>query len=156
MPVGAVGGKAVIMDHLAPQGEVYQAGTLSGNPLAMAAGLATLRAVEQPNFYQTLSTMTQDLARGLSTVAASLQIPCCSSFLGGMFGFCFTDKASIVHFEDVAASNDVLFKRFYHGMLAKGVYFAPSLYEAGFVSSAHTKEDIAETLNAAEDVLKTC
>ncbi len=153
MPVGAVGGKAEIMSHLAPEGAVYQAGTLSGNPLAMAAGLATLAEIEKPGFYQQLSANTQLLIKGLKEVAASFNIPLNVSSLGGMFGFCFSEKETIFDYRDVASSNEDLFKRFFHGMLKEGVYFAPSMYEAGFVSSAHGIEEIKMTHKAAESVL---
>ncbi len=153
MPVGALGGRAEIMSCLAPEGPVYQAGTLSGNPLAMAAGLATLTEVEKPGFYQHLSDTSEALITALSEVADSLQVPFCGASLGGMFGFCFNDKHQVMNYADVAASDEALFKRFYHGMLQKGIYFAPSMYEAGFVSSAHQKEEIQITQAAAETVL---
>lgn len=154
MPVGALGGKAEIMSYLAPEGPVYQAGTLSGNPLAMAAGLATLNELATPGFYTQLSMITEQLAQGLKSVAESLNTPMFAASLGGMFGFCFTTKTAIADYTDVAASDEVLFKKFYHGMLQKGVYFAPSMYEAGFVSSAHTENEVSYTLAAAEEVLK--
>lgn len=153
MPVGAVGGRGDIMSHLAPEGPVYQAGTLSGNPLAMAAGLATLIEIEKPEFYQQLEKTSSTLVRALADVAESLRIPFCGASIGGMFGFCFSDKDRVYDYHDVAASDDALFKRFYHGMLQQGVYFAPSLYEAGFVSSAHGEEEICMTQRAAEAVL---
>ncbi|MBA2711798.1 MAG: glutamate-1-semialdehyde 2,1-aminomutase [Tatlockia sp.] len=153
MPVGALGGKAEIMSHLAPEGPVYQAGTLSGNPMAMAAGLATLAELEKPGFYEMLSANTQLLIHGLKDLTASFTIPLNVSSLGGMFGFCFTDKETIVDYRDVASSDELLFKAFFHGMLKKGVYFAPSMYEAGFVSSAHGHEEIKATHKAAESVL---
>ena len=153
MPVGAVGGAAAIMSSLAPEGPVYQAGTLSGNPLAMAAGLATLSEIEKPGFYDQLERRTRSLITGLSNVAESLSIPFCSASLGGMFGFCFNSKERVLDYADVASSDEALFKRFYHGMLQKGVYLAPSMYEAGFVSSAHQEADIQLTIEAARDVL---
>ncbi|MFI4918897.1 MAG: glutamate-1-semialdehyde 2,1-aminomutase [Legionellales bacterium] len=153
MPVGALGGRSDIMSYLAPEGPVYQAGTLSGNPLAMAAGLATLTAIEKPEFFTNLNKMTQSLTQALSSVAASLNVPFFTASLGGMFGFCFTDKQQINDYADVAASDETLFKKFYHGMLNKGVYFAPSMYEAGFVSSAHGDKEISHTQEAAEQVL---
>ena len=153
MPVGALGGKAELMDYLAPEGPVYQAGTLSGNPLAMAAGLATLLEIEKPNFYDKLKVMTDALIKGLYDITATLNIPFSGTSLGGMFGFCFTNNPHIVNYADVAASNEQLFKRFFHGMLQQGMYFAPSMFEAGFVSSAHQMRDIETTLNAAELVL---
>jgi glutamate-1-semialdehyde 2,1-aminomutase len=153
MPVGALGGRAEIMSCLAPEGPVYQAGTLSGNPLAMAAGLATLTEVEKPGFYQKLSVLSKALVTALAEVADSLHIPFCSASLGGMFGFCFNAKQQVMDYADVAMSDEVLFKAFYQGMLQKGVYFAPSMYEAGFVSSAHEQEEIRLTQVAAEFVL---
>ncbi|HAT9090893.1 TPA: glutamate-1-semialdehyde 2,1-aminomutase, partial [Legionella pneumophila subsp. pneumophila] len=134
MPVGALGGKREIMSFLAPEGPVYQAGTLSGNPLAMAAGLATLKEIEKINFFEDLSSTTNKLTEALSDAAENANIPLFAASLGGMFGFCFTDKNSVENYLDVASSDEVLFKKFFHAMLAQGVYFAPSMYEAGFVS----------------------
>lgn len=156
MPVGALGGSAKIMSCLAPEGMVYQAGTLSGNPLAMAAGLATLTELEKFGFYEELSKNTRLLINGLAQVADSLSVPFCSASLGGMFGFCFNDKAEVSNFADIASSDENLFKQFYHGMLEKGIYLAPSMYEAGFVSSAHRQEEISLTQQAAEEVLANC
>lgn len=152
MPVGALGGRAEVMDYLAPVGPVYQAGTLSGNPLAMAAGLATLEAVQARDFYATLEEKTCMLTAGLKAAADDYGVPLQTGALGGMFGFCFTSNPSITNQADVAASDEVLFKRFYHAMLDEGVYFAPSRFEAGFVSSAHKLTDIEQTLNAARRV----
>lgn len=154
MPVGALGGKAEIMSYLAPEGPVYQAGTLSGNPLAMAAGLATLEAISTAGFYERLGATTADLVQALKEVANQLQIPFCASSLGGMFGFCFNEKDEVWNYADIASSNEALFKKFYHGMLDEGVYFAPSMYEAGFVSSVHTAKEIEATQVAADKVLK--
>lgn len=154
MPVGAVGGKNEIMSRLAPEGPVYQAGTLSGNPLAMAAGLATLKEIQKPNFYTNLSATTTNMVNALAEVAASFNVPLFTASLGGMFGFCFTDKSDIKDYADVASSNEELFKQFYHGMIKEGVYFAPSMYEAGFVSSMHGEREINATKEAAEKVLK--
>lgn len=156
MPVGALGGKAAIMGALAPEGPVYQAGTLSGNPLAMAAGLATLIEVEKPGFYDHLTLISDQLIRSLAEVAESKKVPFCGASLGGMFGFCFNNKHQMMDYADVASSDEALFKRFYHGMLQKGVYFAPSMYEAGFVSSAHQTEEVRLTQLAAESVLTDC
>ena len=153
MPVGALGGKAYIMDCLAPAGPVYQAGTLSGNPLAMAAGLATLLEIEKPGFYEHLTLMSSSLIRRLSDVAEALSLPFSGTSLGGMFGFCFTNNTCIRDYNDVAASDEALFKQFFHGMLNAGIYFAPSMYESGFVSSAHQLSDILATQRAAELVL---
>lgn len=156
MPVGAIGGRADIMDFLAPAGPVYQAGTLSGNPLAMSAGLATLNEVERPGFYQNLEINGRRLISGLSAIANELNIPFTASALGGMFGFCFNPIQPIRNIQDVASSNELLFKQFYHEMLKRGVYFAPSMYEAGFISSAHSDIEIQKTLDAARDALKIC
>lgn len=155
LPVGALGGKARIMDHLAPVGSVYQAGTLSGNPLAMAAGLATLQQIEKPDFYEQLMKLSKALIDGLQTITHSLNCSFSGTYLGGMFGFCFTNKAPIIDYSDVAAANEALFKQFFHGMLQQGIYFAPSMFEAGFLSGAHTMNDIETTLKAAQMVLKT-
>lgn len=155
MPVGALGGKSEIMDYLAPEGHVYQAGTLSGNPLAMMAGLITLEELEKPDFYPLLAKKSEILINFLSEVSAEFKIPFCGSFLGGMFGFCFSDIDEVRSFADVSASNEVLFRKFYHGMLDEGVYFAPSLYEAGFMSSAHGEKELEFTKMAARKVLKS-
>lgn len=155
MPVGAIAGKASIMSHLAPEGPVYQAGTLSGNPLAMAAGLATLTEIASPGFYEDLSDKTALLVSGLADIAESLDIPFNYAYLGGMFGFCFNSKKQVHNYADVAASDENIFKQFFHGMLQKGIYLAPSMYEAGFVSAAHQFEDINLTHQAAELVLAT-
>lgn len=153
MPVGAVGGRADVMDCLAPVGSVYQAGTLSGNPLAMAAGLATLQAISKPGFHVNLETMSRSLIAKLSAVCENYGVPFCGTAIGGMFGFCFTDIECVQSYHDVASSDEELFKKFYHGMLADGVYLAPSLYETGFISSAHTEGDVDFTQQAADKVL---
>jgi glutamate-1-semialdehyde 2,1-aminomutase len=150
MPVGAIGGKAWIMNNLAPVGPVYQAGTLSGNPMAMSAGLATLELIEAPGFYDKLSQMTELLMSGMKEIAEHYHIPLQICYEGGMFGFCFTAQHPIRRFEDIATGDEGLFKRFFHRMLNNGVYLAPSMYEAGFVSGAHTREDIDNTLKAVE------
>ena len=155
MPVGALGGKVAIMDYLAPVGPVYQAGTLSGNPLAMAAGIATLEAVRAPGFYDALAQKTESLVDGLKAAASAHQVPLQAKSLGGMFGFCFTDAENIKNQADVAASDDAAFCQFYHAMLKEGVYFAPSRFEAGFVSSAHSADDIQKTIHAANRVFET-
>ncbi len=152
MPVGAFGGKREIMEHIAPLGPVYQAGTLSGNPVAMAAGLATLNIIEQPGFYEALSKKTETLVKGLEERAAKTNIPLTTNQAGAMFGFFFTAEKNISTFEQVSACDAERFKKFYHGMLQQGVYLAPSSYETGFVSSAHSDEDITKTLDAAEKV----
>lgn len=155
MPIGALGGKKQIMDYLAPEGPVYQAGTLSGNPLVMASGLATLSELEKPEFYQQLSYNTQQLIRGFNEVCQSFYIPFCGASLGGMFGFCFNSREQVFNYQEVAASDEALFKRFFHGMLQKGIYLAPSMYEAGFVSIAHQQEELSLTQLAAEAVLSS-
>lgn len=156
MPVGALGGRADVMSYLAPEGPVYQAGTLSGNPLAMAAGLATLEELQKPGFFHMLGKRTNELTEGLASVAAAAHIPLNTASLGGMFGFCFTDKECVTNYSDVAASNEILFKQFFHAMLDKGIYYAPSMYEAGFVSSAHGDLEIKRTLEAAEQFFEQC
>lgn len=152
MPVGCIGGLSRHMDYLAPVGPVYQAGTLSGNPLAMAAGIATLEALEEPGAYERLTAQTQKLISGMQAVCQKLAIPFQASAIGGMFGFGFTATAP-KNYHDIAQGNSELFKAFYHGMLKEGVYWAPSMFEAGFVSLAHSDEDIAETIAASERVL---
>lgn len=154
LPVGALGGRADIMSLLAPLGGVYQAGTLSGNPLAMAAGLATLHEIERPGFYADLEQMSAALMTALAQVCSDQHVPFYGHAVGGMFGFCFTEQTSICNQKDIAASDERLFQRFYHGMLQEGIYFAPSLYEAGFISSAHQMEEIQATQTAAERVLE--
>lgn len=153
MPVGALGGKAEIMDFLAPIGPVYQAGTLSGNPLAMAAGLATIAELEKPDVYKMLNNTSRQLVHALKEAAEDTNTPFIGASLGGMFGFCFNPKKEIHNYQDVAASDARLFNEFYHGMLKEGVYFAPSMFEAGFVSTAHKADDIEMTQRAAEKVL---
>lgn len=153
MPVGAIGGKTEIMDYLAPVGPVYQAGTLSGNPLAMAAGLATLNEIQQDGFYPRLSQLTEQLINGLIEIANKHRLPFYGQSIGGMFGFYFSNTSVIRNYDDVAKGDEQLFKAFFHGMLGQGVYFAPSMYEAGFVSIAHTVDDIEETLNKADIVM---
>ncbi len=152
MPVAAFGGRADLMGHLSPLGGVYQAGTLSGNPVAVAAGMATLALVEEPGFHERLAATTQRLARGLGTVAADAGIPFSADAVGGMFGFAFTDRTPR-RLADVSASDIDRFKRFFHAMLDRDVYFAPSAYEAGFVSAAHDDAAIDATLAAAAEAL---
>jgi glutamate-1-semialdehyde 2,1-aminomutase len=154
MPVGAFGGKKEIMQLLAPQGPVYQAGTLSGNPLAMAAGLATLQQVEKPTFFSLLHANTQRLAEGLKVRAQQADIPLQVQYVGGLFGIFFTDEPVIISLSQVMACNIERFKQFFHGMLAEGVYLAPSAYEAGFMSAAHGVVEINHALDAAEKVFK--
>jgi glutamate-1-semialdehyde 2,1-aminomutase len=154
MPVGAYGGKKAIMSCIAPEGGVYQAGTLSGNPIAMAAGLANFQELEQPGFYENLAAMTQQLATGLKAQAQTANIPLSVAYTGGLFGLFFTAESPITCLAQVTACDIERFKRFFHGMLAEGIYLAPSAYEAGFVSSAHGEAEITQTLNAAARVFK--
>ena len=153
MPVGAFGGRKDIMEHIAPLGPVYQAGTLSGNPVAMAAGLATLNEISKPGFYEDLSARTEKLAKGFVTRARAFDIPMTENHVGGMFGLFFTEDSEVQNFAQVTQCNIERFKLFFHGMLEQGVYLAPSAYEAGFVSGAHGSQEIKETLVSAEQVL---
>jgi glutamate-1-semialdehyde 2,1-aminomutase len=153
MPVGAFGGKKEIMQQIAPLGPVYQAGTLSGNPVAMAAGLKTLELISQANFFETLADKTMALAEGLRMRAAKMGIPLTTNEVGGMFGFFFTEEKKVTGFEQVCQCDQERFKKFYHGMLEEGIYLAPSSYETGFVSSMHSDDDITATLDAAEKVM---
>ncbi|MBB6095701.1 glutamate-1-semialdehyde 2,1-aminomutase [Povalibacter uvarum] len=149
MPVGAFGGKREIMQQIAPLGPVYQAGTLSGNPVAMAAGLATLEAISAPSFHAALAERTNQLIEGLSLAARTANVPFSTNHVCGMFGLFFTDKAPVRYFREVMACNVERFNRFFHAMLDEGVYLAPSAYEAGFVSSAHDANLIESTVKAA-------
>jgi len=151
MPVGAFGGKRDLMEQIAPTGPVYQAGTLSGNPVAMAAGLASLELISEPGFYERLSQSTGQLTSGLKSAAESAGVPFRTSMVGGMFGMFFTGDDTIINFEQVSRCDIDGFKSFFHLMLDRGVYFAPSAYEAGFVSSAHTNEHIEATVTAARE-----
>jgi glutamate-1-semialdehyde 2,1-aminomutase len=150
MPAAAFGGRAEIMASLAPDGPVYQAGTLSGNPLAMAAGLATLTAIDSDDFYEDLGQTTTSLVSGLKTLADAAGIPLTVESQGGMFGFVFSEDGPVRHFSQVAAADTDRFRRFFHAMLDEGVYLAPSAFEAGFVSAAHGEEEITRTLAAAK------
>ena len=152
MPAAAFGGRADIMANLAPDGPVYQAGTLSGNPVAMAAGLATLEAIDQDGFYESLSAKTKQLVDGLALAASETDISMATECEGGMFGLVFTDAPSVRTFDQVATADVKRFKRFFHGMLNEGVYLAPSAFEAGFVSAAHGDEEINATIAAARKV----
>ncbi|WP_218814021.1 glutamate-1-semialdehyde 2,1-aminomutase [Rickettsiella endosymbiont of Dermanyssus gallinae] len=152
LPIGALGGRSDIMDCLAPEGSVYQAGTLSGNPISVAAGLATLEMLSVPDFYTDLSAMTRRLVEGLLHIAKEIGIPLQGHYVGGLFGLFFTEESEIYQYEQVARCNPLLFKQFFHEMLAEGIYFAPSPFESGFVSSVHSEEDLSFTLNAAEKV----
>jgi glutamate-1-semialdehyde 2,1-aminomutase len=152
MPVGAFGGQRKIMEYLAPLGPVYQAGTLSGNPVAMAAGLKTLELITAPGFYEALTAKTEKLTSGLKERANKAGIAFTTNSVGGMFGLFFSNEEKISSFAQVMACDQVLFKRFFHAMLAEGVYLAPSAFEAGFVSAAHSDEDLEQTLAIAEKV----
>ncbi|POZ53371.1 glutamate-1-semialdehyde 2,1-aminomutase [Methylovulum psychrotolerans] len=154
MPVGAFGGCRKIMEKLAPLGPVYQAGTLSGNPVAMAAGLKTLALISQAGFYDTLSAKTERLVTGLKAAAQQAGIPLSTHNVGGMFGLFFSETANITRFAEVMHCDQERFKRFFHAMLAEGVYLAPSAFEAGFVSIAHTDADIDSTIAKAAAIFK--
>ncbi|TXR54898.1 glutamate-1-semialdehyde 2,1-aminomutase [Reinekea thalattae] len=153
MPVGAFGGRADIMDCLAPDGPVYQAGTLSGNPVAMAAGLAALNEISKAGTHQQLEEKTNQLTTGLRQLAKKHGIGLVTNQVGSMFGVFFTEQASVGSFKEVQACDSERFNRFFHGMLEQGVYLAPSSFEAGFLSLAHSDEDIEKTLTAADAVL---
>jgi glutamate-1-semialdehyde 2,1-aminomutase len=149
MPVGAFGGKKDIMEHLAPLGPVYQAGTLSGNPVAMAAGLATLNLISEPGFHEALTEKTTRLLAGLTEAAHAEGVAFTTAQAGAMFGLFFTDQSRVRSFAEVMACDSERFNRFFHAMLDQGIYLAPSAFEAGFVSAAHSDEDIDATLTAA-------
>jgi glutamate-1-semialdehyde 2,1-aminomutase len=150
MPVGAFGGKRDIMEHLAPLGPVYQAGTLSGNPVAMAAGLVTLELLSAPGFHASLAQKTAALVEGLTRAARTAGVPFSTNHVCGMFGLFFTAEPSVRYYRQVMNCDVARFKRFFHAMLDQGVYLAPSAFEAGFVSAAHTPDDIARTVEAAQ------
>jgi glutamate-1-semialdehyde 2,1-aminomutase len=154
MPLAAFGTSRDIMKHLAPLGPVYQAGTLSGNPVATACGLATLREIAKPGFYEALAARTRSLVDGLTAAARDAGVPFVGDSEGGMFGFFFGAELP-QHYNAVMATDKERFNRFFHGMLDRGVYLAPALYEAGFVSAAHSAEDIAATVEAARGALTT-
>jgi glutamate-1-semialdehyde 2,1-aminomutase len=154
MPVGAFGGRREIMEQLAPLGPVYQAGTLSGNPVAMAAGLKTVELVSAPGFYSALSERTRKLVRGIEQRAAAAGIELRGQCIGAMFGLFFTGEPEIRRFDQAMRCDQERFKQFFHGLLEHGVYLAPSAFEAGFVSSAHSDEVIDATLSAAGRVLE--
>ena len=149
MPVGAFGGKRAIMEQIAPLGPVYQAGTLSGNPMAMVAGLETLQLIQQPGLYDDLTAKTDRLVDGVLAAAKDAGIPLTANKVGSMFGFFFTYAEQVTNYQQVMDCNNERFNRFFHGMLEEGVYLAPASYEAGFMSAAHSDEDIDATIAAA-------
>ena len=155
MPAAAFGGRADIMASLAPDGPVYQAGTLSGNPVAMAAGLATLELIDKPGFYESMSAKTKSLVDGIAMAASDAGINLATEREGSMFGLVFTDATSVRSFDQVAAADVERFKKFFHGMLNEGIYLAPSAFEAGFVSAAHSGEDVSTTIDAARKIFAT-
>ncbi len=154
MPLAAFGGKRSVMEQLAPLGAVYQAGTLSGNPVATACGLATLREIQRPGFFEALGKQTRLLVDGLVAVARDVGVPLVGDCEGGMFGFFFA-SAMAQNYNEVMATDKDAFNRFFHSMLDQGIYLAPALYEAGFVSSAHSESDITSTVAAARTALRT-
>ncbi len=156
LPVAAFGGKREIMNHIAPLGSVYQAGTLSGNPLSMASGIAMLSALEaDKSFYQDLSRRASQLVDGVVAEAKSHDIPMTSNYVGGMFGLFFSSEDRVTNFSQASGCNIELFKKFFNAMLKKGIYLAPSAYEAGFLSTAHTDDDINTTIEAASAVFSS-
>lgn len=150
MPVGAYGGRREIMDHVSPQGPIYQAGTLSGNPIAMAAGLATLKELKKENFYSILKKKTEYLVSGILTLAQDKKIPLTINSCCGIFGLFFTTQEHITRYDQVVVCKKNLFRKFFHAMLNNGIYLAPSAFESGFLSSAHTNNDIEQTLKSVE------
>jgi glutamate-1-semialdehyde 2,1-aminomutase len=154
MPLAAFGGPRAIMEQMAPLGPVYQAGTLSGNPVATACGLATLKEISKPGFYEALASTTQSLMAGLKQVADAAGVPFCADSEGGMFGFFLLPELPS-NYAQVLKTDSARFNNLFHGLLDRGVYIAPALYEAGFVSAAHTSQDIEATVAAARDIFKT-
>ena len=154
MPLAAFGGPRAIMEQLAPLGPVYQAGTLSGNPVATACGLATLREIGKPGFFDALSASTLSLVQGLQSAARAAGVPFCGDCQGGMFGFFLLDALPQTYGQ-VMKTDGPMFNRLFHGLLDRGIYIAPALYEAGFVSSAHSQQDIAQTVAAAHEIFQT-
>jgi len=154
MPVGAFGGKENIMNHIAPDGPIYQAGTLSGNPVAMCAGLTTLNLISSKNFFNSLEHKTKILVDGITQSAKKIGVPLAMNYVGGMFGLFFTNEKMIDSFEKVINCNKEHYNIFFHGMLEEGIYLAPSSYEAGFVSSSHSDDDIKLTIDTAEKIFK--
>jgi glutamate-1-semialdehyde 2,1-aminomutase len=155
MPVGAFGGKREIMENISPLGPIYHAGTLSGNPLAMAAGVTLLNKLQVPGFHDALTQRVDTLCHGLKERADAAGVPMITQSSGGMFGIFFTSQSRVDNFAQATACNPEAFRSFFTAMLDHGVYLAPSAYEAGFMSSAHTAEDIQLTLDAAEKAFAT-
>lgn len=153
MPLAAFGGPRSVMEYLAPEGSVYQAGTLSGNPIATSCGLATLKQIQKNGFFQNLAIQTEKLVKGMVALGNAAGISMCGDSEGGMFGFFFSNQLPS-NYQQVLATNKEIFNAFFHAVLERGIYFAPALYEAGFVSSAHNDEVIDETLMAVGEVLK--
>jgi glutamate-1-semialdehyde 2,1-aminomutase len=154
MPVGAFGGRAEIMDHIAPEGPVYQAGTLSGNPVAMSAGLTTLNLISNAGFHPRLEQQNGSLMQGLRAAADAAGIPFTTNHIGGMFGLFFSEQPDITRFSQVMACDQDRFNAFFHGMLGEGIYLAPSAFEAGFISAAHGSAEIEQTIEAAQRVFR--
>ena len=154
MPLAAFGASRAIMEHLAPLGAVYQAGTLSGNPVATACGLATLKEIQKPGFFEDLGRKTQNLISGLTQAAHGAGVPFCGDSQGGMFGFFLMNELP-QNYAKVMTTDSPKFNKLFHGLLDRGVYIAPALYEAGFVSSAHSDADISATVAVAQEVFKT-
>lgn len=153
MPVGAYGGRRELMEQIAPSGPIYQAGTLSGNPVAMAAGLAMLELVQAPDFYETLAARTRLLTDGMQAVADGEGVPFSTNRVGGMFGLFFTHE-TVGSYAQATSADTAMFNRFFQGMLERGVFLAPSAFEAGFLSSAHSDGDLAQTLDAARAAMR--
>ena len=154
MPAAAFGGRADIMQHIAPLGPVYQAGTLSGNPLAMAAGRATLHELETDGFHDRLHAACEHLLSGFNAAAERNGVALETDHQGGMFGFVFTDAGPVTGFKDIEGADTEYFKRFFHAMLERGVYLAPSAFEAGFISAAHNADDIEQTIARADEAMQ--
>jgi glutamate-1-semialdehyde 2,1-aminomutase len=154
LPVGAYGGRREILKEIAPEGPIYQAGTLSGNPVAMAAGIATLKLLRQPGFYEGLETRSAKLEKGLKEAIGRAGLPAATNRVGSMMGLFFTDKG-VTNFGDAQTSDLAMFSKYFKGMLEQGIYLAPSQYEAVFVSSAHSEDDIGATIKAVEDIFET-
>ncbi|HCU89011.1 MAG TPA: aspartate aminotransferase family protein, partial [Gammaproteobacteria bacterium] len=152
LPVGAFGGSTDLMERLAPSGDIYQAGTLSGNPIAMACGLATLEILSSPGFHRDLATSTTRLVNGIQRIARECQIPVSTNHVTGMFGIFFTDIKTITNFKQVTSCNIARWNQFFNGMIDAGIYLAPSPFEVGFISSSHDSDTIDTTLSAVRNV----